>query len=470
MVDQAATTTSLGSSVNPSTALDPVTYTAQATPTAPGTGIPTGTIEFLDGGTPIATCAAVAVDGTGTATCTVTYPAAGSHTITATYQGDANYTGSTSAPVVQVVDLIPTTVNASASPDTTVYGQSTTITADVTTGATGSVTFTGPGNVVLCTATIAAGVATCDTPALPVGADTVTVAYAGDGTYGPSSTTTGVTVGQAATTTSLGSSVNPSAALDPVTYTATVTPVSPGSGTPTGSVEYFDNGTPIAACNAGSGEPLDGTGTAQCTVTYPVSGTHTITATYLGDTDFTGSDGGPLTQVVDLITTHVTASATPATTVFGQSTTITADLPAGATGTVTFTGPGNVVLCTATVSAGQATCDTSALPVGTDTVAVAYSGDDSYGPSSTTTPVTVGQAATTTTITGTTPNPVVGQPITVSVNVAANAPGIRDPDRDGHHHRRHQHLHRHRRRLGQRLVRHHRDVRRSGHLQRHLQR
>ena len=69
-----------------------------------------------------------------------------------------------------------------------------------------------------------------------------------------------------------------------------------------------------------------------------------------------------LDQTVNLIPTSVTASASPDATVVGQSTTITAVLPAGATGTVTFTGPGDVVLCTATVTAGQATCDTSALP------------------------------------------------------------------------------------------------------------
>ena len=429
-VDQGATATSLGSSANPSTAGDSVTYTAVAAPVAPATGTPTGNIEFLDGATPIADCggaSGVTVDGTGTAQCTTTYPVSGSHTITAVYLGDTNYSTSSSTPLTQVVDPIPTSVTASASPDTTVFGQSTTITADVPVGATGTVTFTGPGAVLLCTATVTAGQATCDTTALPVGTDTVDVAYSGDPTYGPSSTTTTVTVGQADTTTSLGSSADPSTAGDPVTYTSVVVPVAPGAGIPTGFVEFLDGGTPIADCGGAFGTPLDGTGTAQCTTTYPVMGTHTITAEYLGDTGFTASDSTPLVQVVDLIATSVTASASPDTTVSGQSTTITADVPVGATGTVTFTGPGDVVLCTATVTAGQATCDTSALPVGADTVTVAYSGDDTYGPSSTTTPVTVAQAATTTSL-GSSANPsTAGDAVTFTGTVSVQAPGAGTP-------------------------------------------
>ena len=79
-----------------------MTYTATVSP-ASGTGTPTGTVAFADGGTPITGCGAVKVGSTGTATCPVTYTAVGSHAITAAYSADATYAGSTSTALTQQV-------------------------------------------------------------------------------------------------------------------------------------------------------------------------------------------------------------------------------------------------------------------------------------------------------------------------------------------------------------------------------
>ena len=425
-VDPAASSTTLTSGTNPSVAGQSVTFTAVTTAAAPGSGTPTGNVEFLDGGTPIADCGGATgepVDGTGTATCVTSYATSGSHQITATELGDTNFTPSTSAPVTQTVDALPSSVTASASPTTTVFGQNTTITATVPAAATGTVTFTGPGDATLCTATVSDGTATCDTTALPVGADSVDVSYSGDATYGPSSTTTSVTVSQAGTTTTVVSSDNPVTAGDGVTYTAAVSATAPGAGTPTGFVVFLDGSTPIAACNSDFGVPLTGSAEATCTTSYFVAGSHTITASYQGDTDFTGSVSGPLTQLVEGIATSVSASASPSTTVFGQNTTITATVPAAATGTVTFTGPGDAVLCTAPVTDGSATCDTTALPVGSDTVQVSYSGDGTYVPSSTFTTVTVDQAATTTSLSSSGSPSTAGDPVTLTAVAGPVAPG-----------------------------------------------
>ena len=81
-----------------------VTYTATVTPGVPGASTPSGTAAFLDGGSPISICTAqplTAGSSSATAGCTVSYPSAGSHTITAAYGGDANFTGS-SSPVTTV--------------------------------------------------------------------------------------------------------------------------------------------------------------------------------------------------------------------------------------------------------------------------------------------------------------------------------------------------------------------------------
>jgi hypothetical protein len=50
-------------------------------------------------------------------------------------------------------------------------------------------------------------------------------------------------------------------------------------------VGFFDNGTPIAGCTA---QPLVNS-TATCVVVYAHPGTHSITASYGGDANFTGS-------------------------------------------------------------------------------------------------------------------------------------------------------------------------------------
>jgi CSLREA domain-containing protein len=92
-----ASTTALTASPNPAGAAQSVTVTATVAP-ASGTGTPTGTVEFLDGSTPLAT---VALSGGSASFSTVL--AVGTHTLTAVYSGGPNFAGSTSpAQSVQV--------------------------------------------------------------------------------------------------------------------------------------------------------------------------------------------------------------------------------------------------------------------------------------------------------------------------------------------------------------------------------
>ncbi len=72
-----------------------------------GPTLPSGSIEFLDGGQPIGACASQALSSL-TATCSVGYPSPGTHSISALYNGDANFTGSSSAASsVQIVKGAP---------------------------------------------------------------------------------------------------------------------------------------------------------------------------------------------------------------------------------------------------------------------------------------------------------------------------------------------------------------------------
>ena len=109
----------------------------------------------------------------------------------------------------------------------------------------------------------------------------------------------------AATTTGLFSSQNPSSFGSAVTFTVQVLGT---INSPTGTIAFTDNGSPIAGCTA---VPLGPTGspliaTADCIAPLLAIGSHTIAATYSGDVVNAGS-GNTLTQVVN----PVVIGATP---------------------------------------------------------------------------------------------------------------------------------------------------------------
>ena len=85
--------------------------------TAPGSGTPTGTVTFMDGGVPIAAVCAETVTGAGVATCNVGFDTAGTHAITAVYSGDSNFTGSTSSAFTQTTSPGATAAMIASSAD-----------------------------------------------------------------------------------------------------------------------------------------------------------------------------------------------------------------------------------------------------------------------------------------------------------------------------------------------------------------
>ena len=188
----ATSTTSLMSSANPSTIGQSVTFTASVT----GSGsTPTGTVAFTDGGTAISGCSSVAL-ASGSAACTTNALAAGSHTISATYSGDASYSTSRSS-LTQAVNRRDATASVSGSPNPSSTGQSVTFTAMISGTAgtpTGTVSFTD-GSTTLCSAVaLSSGSAACMTTSLAGGAHTITATYSGDATYKAASATTTQTV------------------------------------------------------------------------------------------------------------------------------------------------------------------------------------------------------------------------------------------------------------------------------------
>jgi hypothetical protein len=93
------TTTLQASNASPAVG-ETLTYTATVTPAAPRASEPLGSVEFFDGAQPIAACSSqtlTAGASSSSATCQLSYPEAGSHTISARYPGDASFRGSFSS-------------------------------------------------------------------------------------------------------------------------------------------------------------------------------------------------------------------------------------------------------------------------------------------------------------------------------------------------------------------------------------
>ena len=437
MVTVGSTTTVVAASVNPSVSGQTVTYTATVSSVAPASGTRTGTVAFQDGGVVIASCAAKAVAVNGTATCAIAYTGPGTHTITAIYSGDANFTASTASAITQTVNLGPTAVALSSSANPSSTGANVTFTANVTATApasgarTGTVDFqVGGVNIAGCSAQVvpASGKATCVTNTLTVGANTITAIYSGDANFAASTSAPfPQTVNKGATTTKVVSSLNPSSTGVTVTFTATVTAVAPASGTRTGTVAFEDGGIAIAGC---AGQVIGAAGTATCATNALAAGVHTITAVYSGDGNFTTSTSAPLTQtVLSATTTTVTSSANPS--FFGQSVQYTASVAGGptVTGTITFRdGGANIAGCVAVVmAAGSASCTVSPT-VASHAITAVYSGDASNSASTSAAMTQVVTADPTTTVVTATVNPTVfGQSVTFTATVTANAPGSGTP-------------------------------------------
>ena len=255
-----------------------------------------------------------------------------------------------------------TTLSSSAS--SVVVNQPVTFTSIVGTKSgtpTGTVTFYMGSMVV--TQPLLNGVATYATSKLPMGNTSVTAAYSGDSNY-TSSISTGVneSVGQAQTTLALTSSRNPSALNQKIDFVAKLT--GQYGGAPTGSVTFYDGATVLETKKVTNGAAAYGLSTL-------TPGSHSITAVYGGDADFTGSSSPAVNQVVNGPYASKTAlAAAPSKLQYGQQIGLTATVtaPNGGgipDGTVVFK-VGTSVLGTVALTGGVATLNTTALPGGKD--------------------------------------------------------------------------------------------------------
>lgn len=440
-VAAAHTTTAVTTSPNPSVVGQEITVSATVSPVSPATGTPEGAVQFeIDGQPgPFATL----VDGA--AEIQLSTLARGAHTVRATYlSADPNFVTSTSPVANHTVNKASTKTVVSSSAPVSAFGQPVTFTAAVSVLApgagspSGTITFTD-GSTVLGTADVdssTGGVGSITVDDLGVGQHAIVATYDGDNSFNGSNGSVAQKVQRAQTSTVVTSSANPSQSGQGVRFTAQVSPVAPGAGNPTGTVQFTVNGAnlggPVAVAN----------GSAQSNAFSSLSpGTYRISAVYSGDSRFVASTGvldQGNGQNVAKGSTSTALESDDATSDHGQTVTFTATVTALApatgkpTGTVQFWRGGTLLGATGLTpasAAGTSTASfaTAALAPGQHEVRAVYVGNFNFEGSTATTTQTVGSVGTVTGI-ASDANPIVyGDTVTLTATVANGAPGASTP-------------------------------------------
>ncbi|SPF35520.1 exported hypothetical protein [Candidatus Sulfopaludibacter sp. SbA4] len=363
-VTPAVTSTSLGTAPNPSTALAMVTLTATVTPAGA-----TGTVYFRDEQTS-ATLGSASLSA-GVATLGLTALPPGVDGLVAQYGGDSNHFGSFSAPVNQTVNQLVSMTFLINAPPTSTFGQIVDLGVNVTnSGLGGLVTFLD-GTTTIGIAPLAS--MHLQTPALGVGRHSLTASYSGD-IYSTPSVSTPVfqTVNPIVTTTSVQAVPTSTTAGQTVALTAAVSPP-----TASGTMTFLDGSTSIGSVPVVAGQAVLQTSTL-------AAGSHSLTASYSGDTNDTPSVSLAVTESVAQLTTTTALAAAPNPSVAGQNVALTAAVtPPGATGTVSFF-DGASLLGVISLGNGIASLSISSLANGSHSLTASYSGDTNDAPSTST--------------------------------------------------------------------------------------
>lgn len=264
---------------------------------APSTTVVTCTSPQVYTGSAITACSA-RVTGAGNLDQSVTPVSytdnvnVGTANASATFAGDADHDGSTGTSSFQIV-AAPTATAVSA--PTITYAANGAVVVTVTSGSgtpTGNVSLTVDGGAPL-TQALSGGSATFTLPSPNAGDHALVAAYAAQGNFAASTGSGNLHVNKAPTATTLtSSSSTPQAAGTPITLTATVVSMAPGSGTPVGDVTFYDGATAIGTVT------VNGSGVAVLVTTTLSNGPHTLTAKFNESLNFLASNGGNLSQLI----------------------------------------------------------------------------------------------------------------------------------------------------------------------------
>jgi hypothetical protein len=371
------TTTTLSASPTSSTYGQSVALKADVS-AAPNPGTPTGSVQFFEGATSLGTATLT----NGSATLTTTALAVGSNSVTAKYVGNADFAPSTSSASTVTVGQASTSTAVTFSPATPSIGTTVTLTAKITPAASGLAAPTGTvnfydGTIFLGSGTVASSKATYTITTLPIGSNSITAQYLGDANYtGSTAPATTVPVTGISTTTTVNYTPTLPVYGQQVALAATITPSSTHTPTPSGTVDFFNGST------------LLGTGTvsndlATLDTTALAVGSNSLTAEYLGDTNYSSSTSTVnLAAIVLAPTTTTLAPLSTTTPTAFQEVTLKATVAIGSPGAGTLSGKvtflaNGTSLGTASVSGGIATL-TVALPIANDTITATYGSDPNF--------------------------------------------------------------------------------------------
>lgn len=443
LVAAANTTTTVTSSPNPSVFGQPVQVRADVVPVAPATGNPLGLVQFFLDGNPTGVIVPVV---NGSAEATLTGLSTGGHTISARYfSGDVNFVTSTSAPIDHTVNKASTTVDLTSDSPVSVFGQPVTFTATVAAVAPGAGSPSGTivfkdGATVIGTEPVSSatgGQASITVSNLTVAQHAISASYSGDGDFNPSNGSAIQKVNRALTSVVVASSANPAQNGQSVQFTATVSPVAPGAGDPSGTVKFTVNGVQIG----GPVTLVNGVATSNSFASL-TPGRYAISAAYSGDGNFVASSGvldQGTGQGVSQGATSLSVVASPAASAFGQAVTFTTTVSAVAPATGKPTGVvqiwegdellGATSLATQGTPANtsRATFVTSTLTPGDHAIRAVYVGNYNFSGQTGTTNHTVGQVATVTGIASSKNPSTFGDAVTFTATVATTPAGVGTP-------------------------------------------
>jgi uncharacterized repeat protein (TIGR01451 family) len=202
------------------------------------------------------------------------------YAITYSFAADADFAAAANTSTALTVNKANQTIAFAGGPASAVYNSKFAVSATATSGLPVAITASGACSIAGGTVTMTSGTGACQLAANQVGNSNFNAA--------PQSSSS-TTAQLASSTTTVSSNVpNPSTTGQAVAIGVTVT----GNGTPTGSIQV----------NASTGESCNATlnsGKGTCQITFTSAGPRTLTATYPGDTNFSGGTSAGVSQTVN---------------------------------------------------------------------------------------------------------------------------------------------------------------------------
>lgn len=331
---------------------------------------------------------------------------------------------------------VPVSIIVSSPVNPSTYDQSVTYTATLTTSDSGSLDIgdniefrDGGGDIPGCNSQALASTgmagmytATCNESAvsMSVGSHGITADFAGDSTYAPASGSLTQTVDQAPTNTVITSPSPGSSVIfgneSQNSFNVTVSAPGVSNLSPSGSVNFYDGvpGPASLLCTAFLGGSGSGQSSGNCFINNAQlnAGLYSLSASYGGDLNFTASSSVPQDFTVDQVTTQMQVFPVPGYAFYGAEngnffiTGVGGGNGGNPTGFFTIRADGVNLVAPNTCSAGNGggnPCfidSATALPASPTPylVTVSYPGDANFTADSTTVPLSVFPAASSTTL------------------------------------------------------------------------